>query len=887
MRRLGIVSIVMRLHTIVEQVEDEGRVSCPTSVWRGTQRAFRVAGLLALVLAGSLMANGVSALAASPLSWSAPTLIDSSSAQPELDAVSCPSASLCVGVDRFGGIVTSTDPAGDASAWSFAQVGGTYKPNEPCESVPLCLRGVSCPSSTLCVAVGAHGQVLVSSDPAGGAGAWRQSEVDEGHALLGVSCPSTELCVAVDSAGDVLTSADPGGGAGAWSATHLVEQVLRAVSCASESLCVAVDQAGDVVASKHPTAGAIAWTVSSVASTPLLGVSCTEHGGSLCAAVGGEGDVVTSTEPGIGGWTTTGKVDGSSTAIAGVSCPSVSLCVATDGAGNALSSTDPTGGVGAWTPSHVDAEESLFGVFCASESLCVAVNGHGDVLSTDDPTAGVWASAHVDSDNPPRVYNVSCPTVSLCVAADDAKNIISTTDPTGGSGAWGESQMFTSMWGVSCASPSLCIAGNESDTLVSTEPNGGSSAWHATEDGRVHPTWPLPPHFAPHFRAACPSATLCVVVEALGSVIMSTAPTAPESWSPVFNAGVFPLYEGPQEADNEVDPVFGVSCPSVSLCAAVDSHGYVSVTTDPGDGGNSIWAPVRIDGEIPFEDVSCPSVSLCVAVDEKGNVLSSIDPTGGAGAWSLASVDPGHAITGVSCPSESLCVAVDEDGNALTSTDPAGGAGAWSAVPMDSGHALTSVSCVPEGLCVAVDDAGYAVTGTFAPQAGGGGGGGGEPGNGGSPAGPTTSTTTTATGPSKPPPGVLEVLSADAGRDGQIVLRLDIPGAGSIDARATASVRKAADGSRKRKSKRAREITYGTALATAPGADTMTVTIKPAKSALGALKSSRSLRTPVTIVFHPRSGSPTTVRQTVTVRYSSSRRLHACSASQVACPQKG
>lgn len=524
--------------------------------WRRHAMHDRLAPLVTLLFVGGLLGVPHSARSAPFVSWSAPTLIDDSPPNPELDAVSCPSASLCVGVDRFGGIVSSTEPAGGAGAWSFAQVGSqAYKPNSPCNVVALCLRSVSCPLSTLCVAVGNEGQVVVSTDPTGGAGTWKQSDVDEGHTLFGVSCPSTELCVAVDSAGDVLTSTDPGGGAGAWNATHLVEQVLRAVSCASASLCVAVDQAGDVMASIHPTDGASAWAVSSVASTPLLGVSCTEDGGSLCVAVGGEGDVVRSTEPGTGGWTTTSKVDGSSTAIGGISCPSVSLCVATDGAGNVLSATSPTGGVGAWTPSHVDAEESLFGVSCASESVCVAVNGHGDVLSTSDPTVGVWASAHVDSNNPPKLFNVSCPSISLCAAADNAKNIITTTDPTGGASIWSTSQLFTSMWGVSCASPSLCLAGNESDTLYATEPTRGTGAWRVLTDERVHPIWPEPPHFAYHFRASCPSSSLCVAVEALGDVLISTSPTVPESWSPVFNAGVFPPYEGPNEAENEVDPV--------------------------------------------------------------------------------------------------------------------------------------------------------------------------------------------------------------------------------------------------------------------------------------------------------------------------------------------
>jgi len=873
---------MVRLHATVEQVADEGHVSCRLGVRRGRRRAFTFAGSLAMVLALSLLASTEPALAASPLSWSSPTLIDSSPPQPELDAVSCPSALLCVSVDQFGGIVSSTDPTGGASAWSFAQLGSqTYRPNTPCNLVALCLLGVSCPSTTLCVAVGNNGEMVVSSEPTG-AGEWTQSEVDEGRSLLGVSCPSVSLCVAVDQAGDVLTSTDPGGGAHAWHASHVDDHVLRGVSCASVSLCVAVDQAGNVVTSAHPTGGASAWTVSDVAgTTPLLGVSCTEHGGSLCAAVGGEGDVVNSTEPATDGSWTTSQVDGG-TALGGVSCPSVSLCVAFDGAGNVLSATNPAGGASAWTPSHVDAEDFLSGVSCASESLCVIVNGHGDVLSTSDLAGGVWARAHVDSNNPPKLYNVSCPSISLCAAADDAKNIITATDPTGGTGAWSASQLFTSMWGVSCASPSLCIAGNESDTLYSTEPTGGVGAWRVLTDERVHPIWPEPPHFAYHFRASCPSSSLCVAVEALGEVLISTAPTVPESWSPVFNAGVFPPYEGPNEAENEVDPVFGVSCPSVSLCAAVDSHGYVSVTTDPGDGGHSIWTPARIDGEIPFEDISCPSVSLCVAVDEAGNVLSSTDPTGGASAWSSASVDPGHAITGVSCPSVSLCVAVDEAGNALTSTDPAGGAGAWSIGSVDPSHsitplhALTGVSCAPEGLCVAVDNAGYAITGTFSPPTEGEGGHSGDESKGGQ-----TGGTTTSTGPSPLPLGVgFRVLSSKVGTDGQILLTLRALAAGSIDARATASIRVATAGSRKHRAGHAREITYGTGSAVAPGAETITVTIRPTRSALGALKSTCTLRVPITIVFHSRIGSPTTVSETVAARYLPRRHARACYGSK-------
>jgi hypothetical protein len=269
-------------------------------------------------------------------------------------------------------------------------------------------------------------------------------------------------------------------------------------------------------------------------------------------------------------------------------------------------------------------------------------------------------------------------------------------------------------------------------------------------------------------------------------------------------------------------------------------------------------------------------------------VVTSTDPTGGANAWSVINVDSDNRLTGVSCASESLCVAVDAVGNVLSSTDPAGGVEAWSVLPADPTHAFTSVSCTPAatGLCVAVDDAGYAVTSTFSPSTEGEGGHGGGESKGGSQT-EGTSTSTTSTGPSLPPPvvvsGVFRVLGVKVGRDGQIVLAIDAPAAGSIDARATASIRKAAAVSRKRETKHTHTITYGTGSASAPGMDTVTVTIKPTKSALSALKGLHALGVPVTIVFHPRSGSPTTVGETVTVRYQSPRRSRACSASKGDC----
>ena len=66
-----------------------------------------------------------------------------------------------------------------------------------------------------------------TSNPTGGTAAWTATDIDSRFStgllggMSGVSCPSTSLCVAVDPNGNVLTSTRPSGGARAWTTTNL------------------------------------------------------------------------------------------------------------------------------------------------------------------------------------------------------------------------------------------------------------------------------------------------------------------------------------------------------------------------------------------------------------------------------------------------------------------------------------------------------------------------------------------------------------------------------------------------------------------------------------------------------------------------------------------
>ena len=135
----------------------------------------------------------------------------------------------------------------------------------------LPLTAISCPSSSLCVAVDSFGDTVVSTDPSGGTGAWTVTQVDSGTGFTDVSCPSASLCVATDGRANVVATTNPTGGAGAWSVAQVDPEpfspTLNAISCPSPSLCVASasdDSGGDLVVSTNPTGGRRAWRLAHV-----------------------------------------------------------------------------------------------------------------------------------------------------------------------------------------------------------------------------------------------------------------------------------------------------------------------------------------------------------------------------------------------------------------------------------------------------------------------------------------------------------------------------------------------------------------------------------------------------------------------------------------------
>jgi hypothetical protein len=335
----------------------------------GVSRWTILAVTLAVAIAGTTLGLAPSEARAGtvpPPTWSAPHWV---SGMHEIVSVSCPSTSLCVAVDDDGDVMTSTNPAGGASAWTVADIDGTDQ-----------INSLSCPSTSLCVAVDTVGNILTSTDPTGGTSAWKTADVAGVTELTAVSCPSATLCIA-GGLGVQVTSTDPAGGASAWneSSDSLDWFDSGSLACPSPTLCVAAamtPHGTDMLTSTDPAGGAATWR-----SVLLPDVS----------------------------W------------IFAMSCPTTSLCV-TDASDSAfsyngqviLSSTDPAGGGTTWKATPVTNTEWSLGLACASASLCTAFSENGAYYSTNPAAATpTWTYEAVKW---PVATAVVCPSAWLCIA---------------------------------------------------------------------------------------------------------------------------------------------------------------------------------------------------------------------------------------------------------------------------------------------------------------------------------------------------------------------------------------------------------------------------------------------------------------------------------------
>lgn len=347
-------------------------------------------------------------------------------------------------------------------------------------------------------------------------------------------------------------------------------------------------------------------------------------------------------------------------------------------------------------------------ISCASRSLCVAVDSTGDVLSTRDPAARRprWSLIHIEG---AQLTSISCPSVSFCAAVDAAGRVLSSSHPT--TGDWELTRVVPLSAPVPEASLTAISCASRS-LCVALE--GPQLLVSRAPSGGAR-TWKATLLESSDADAlsgvSCPSQTFCAVVDTAGNVFTTSRPTAGAgAWHAADIESCAVCYVG----------LTAISCPSRTRCVALDTSGNAFISSDP-SGSPSTWRGVRV-GRREYDTanaVSCAPGSLCLAQAD-GDLFLSTRPFAGRRGWRRMEAAATAGFSGVSCASARLCAAVGSaDGQGRTddlfsSPHPATRRSAWHLSRISAGgiDTITAIACPSRSLCVAGDDAGNIIAST-------------------------------------------------------------------------------------------------------------------------------------------------------------------------------
>ncbi|WP_028643159.1 InlB B-repeat-containing protein [Nocardioides sp. URHA0020] len=305
-----------------------------------------------------------------------------------------------------------------------------------------------------------------------------------------------------------------------------------------------------------------------------------------------------------------------------------------------------------WTgPAKID-DKGLWAVSCPSTSFCAAVDEAGRVLTTNDP-AGAWSTTPIPGLDPSTdvLYGIACPTAELCVAVGKHGHVVTSTNPTGGAGAWSVANVDAgrALYAVSCPTTTLCVAVDEAGYVVtSTDPTGDAYGWKSkpiSVQGLV--------------SVSCATEDVCVAGGG-GGLVLSTG--LPRGGAEFWHQSVI----GDSDA-----VVFGVSCPTETMCAAITDTGVLGASNNART-NTPTWtqSTPQLPGDLSPYGLECATPSACYTFD-KTFVASTTDLAGGPQTWtSQEVVPPGGLVSAINCASVTRCVAVDLTGHAVVATVP-------------------------------------------------------------------------------------------------------------------------------------------------------------------------------------------------------------------------
>jgi putative hemolysin len=586
------------------------------------------------------------------------------------------------------------------------------------------LNGVSCPSTTLCIAVGYYGKGPVNQTlvEALSGGSWTVvPSPDQGaydNVLNSVSCVTPTSCVAVGyestQSGVSKTLVESWDGS-AWSIIKSPDvgehdNSLEGVSCTTASSCDAVgtytDSHGGTATLAEQWIGT-AWSLlpspdpgGNAGNNSLNGVSCIDA--HFCVAVGKytprskEGrtlvedwdgktwSYVSSPNPGSG-----------ANGLNGTSCTGTAFCMAAGYRSNG--STDKTlvmswHGIGTkWTlsasPDPSPTNNYLNAISCTDPGFCVAVGYYsaGSVektlaLTFDGTDWSVTPSGDEGSgDNNTRAVNCPKPRIKEFVGS------FLEAPPAHNSGSRNLPEPP--------ANQTLIESFTGTQWVVTTSPNKSDG------DNDLN-------------SVSCVTTSFCVAVGTYRKSETGETLTLIESW----DGSSWSIVPSPNKGTSG-DNLTGVSCVSTQFCIAVGAIGTFESRTliESWDGSKWSIASSPDNGAANYLwGVNCVSSHFCVAVGVRGYGASTegtlVESWNGSRWAIISSPNPSESsLEGVSCTSSLSCQAVGFKlkGTLVESWDGS----RWSVTPSPDkgpyGGDLSSVSCSTRNSCKAVGSYDY------------------------------------------------------------------------------------------------------------------------------------------------------------------------------------
>lgn len=520
--------------------------------------------------------------------WSTPVTAFPDRGQPS--DVSCPTVTWCMAVDLSGRVLIFNGSSWNTPKVVFPRVDG-QNPG---------VRAVSCPSTSLCLAVSDYGYGVYR------AGTWTvvRSSLAPFRA---VGCYSSTRCAVVvgnDSSAHRI---------GFWNGTTVTAVVtspwayrVDAVACPTATTChgIGVEPKGGAIALRSSGSGWVASYLNSDYTHSTFDLSCTAA--SFCLATSDSGAQAwrwngTS-------WRHAGRTwSGIGLYAESVSCASSTSCYAVG---------DER--VGRWNGSSWTIRDifpiygATYAIDCAASSSCVIIDNRGRFWRGGGSS---WTPAASFDPTSVSVVDLSCPTANFCMATDYVGNALRWN----GSAWTGMSRLGSLPSSVSCLSATWCMT---VDVQQGTSRKWTGSWAPATTFDSVNPHWPV----------ECASTTACFTFQS-GEVRRWNG----SSWSSPTR--LFTSY-------GRVE----IECRGSRFCLAMADDGQFRTW----DG--TAWSAVRRSGVTTPDRLSCTSRSFCMVESESG-----LYSTFNGSTWSVRRTLP-HGIGALACQGSTRCLAADSLG---------------------------------------------------------------------------------------------------------------------------------------------------------------------------------------------------------------------------------